>query len=97
MNGYKRCKRPLQSEALASYEQALRLRPNYLAAYNNKGIVLNDMKRYQDALTAYDKAIQLDTKYAAAYYNKSIALRNLQRHTEADKAEQTAQRLGYKL
>jgi len=83
-------------EALASYEQALRLRPNYLAACNNKGIVLNDLKRYQDALTAYDKAIQLDTQYASAYYNKSIALRNLQRHTEAQKAEQTAQRLGYK-
>jgi len=83
---------------LASYEQALRLRPNYLAAYNNMGNVLNYLKRYQEALNAYEQAIQIDPQYATAYHNKGIALRNLQRYAdaEAQQAEEMAQRLEHK-
>ena len=46
-------------EALTAYEQAIRLDPNFANAYNNKGIALNDLKRYKEADQAFEKARQL--------------------------------------
>ena len=46
-------------EALAAYEQAIRIDPNYAAAYNNKGIALNQLNRKEEAQRAYEKARQL--------------------------------------
>ena len=34
-------------EALAAFEQAIRLDPNYAKAYTNKGYILNDLKRHR--------------------------------------------------
>ena len=47
-------------EALAAYDQAIRLDPNFAYAYNNKGYVLRDLKRYKEAEQAFEKARQLE-------------------------------------
>jgi tetratricopeptide (TPR) repeat protein len=47
-------------EALAAYEQAIRLNPNYVHAYNGKGNALSDLKRYKEAEQAFEKARQLE-------------------------------------
>ena len=47
-------------EALAAYEQAIRLDPNYAYAYNNKGDVLRELKRYKEAEQTFEKARQLE-------------------------------------
>jgi len=70
-------------EALAAYEQAIRLEPNYARAYLDKGIVLYNLKRYEEVLAACDQAIHLEPNDAPAYYNKGNALRHLKRHEEA--------------
>jgi Flp pilus assembly protein TadD len=36
----------------------LKLKPDYHAAWNNRGIVLANLGRYEDAITSYDKALQ---------------------------------------
>jgi len=54
LNGLKR-----HEEALAAYEQAISLDPNYAAAYNHKGDVLNKLNRKEEAQQAYEKARQL--------------------------------------
>jgi tetratricopeptide (TPR) repeat protein len=46
-------------EALAAYEQAIRLDPNLALAYSNKGFALYGLKRYQEAGQAFEKARQL--------------------------------------
>jgi tetratricopeptide (TPR) repeat protein len=71
------------SEALAAYEQAIRLDPNDASAYTNKGIALRNLKRYEEALAAYEQAIRLDPNYAFAYTNKSYILNKLKRYREA--------------
>jgi tetratricopeptide (TPR) repeat protein len=70
-------------EAVAAYEQAIRLDPNYAAAYNNKGIALNELKRNEEAVAAYEQAIRLDPNDTAAYNNKGNALNGLKRYEEA--------------
>jgi tetratricopeptide (TPR) repeat protein len=70
-------------EAIAAYDQAIRLDPNNADAYNNKGVDLYDLKRYEEAIVAYDQAIRLDPNNADAYYNKGNTLYDLKRYEEA--------------
>jgi serine/threonine protein kinase len=46
-------------EGLAAYEQAIRLDPNFAAAYNGKGNVLTNLGKSREAEQAYEKARQL--------------------------------------
>ncbi|HMK69870.1 MAG TPA: tetratricopeptide repeat protein [Xanthobacteraceae bacterium] len=53
--------------ALADYNQSIRLDPNYSYPHNGRGNVYHDKKDYDHALADYDKAIRLDPKYASPY------------------------------
>ena len=82
------CASALQSlkcyaEALASYEQAIKLCPADAEAYNNAGVALYELKRYEQALTNYDRAIELKACYADAYVNRGNALNALACHEDA--------------
>jgi len=47
-------------EALAAYEQAIQLDPDYADAYNGQGNALSELGRQEEALGAYKQAIRLD-------------------------------------
>ena len=83
-------------EALASYDKALALKPNYAEAIYNRGVALQDLKRFDEALASYD-AIALKPDYAEAYNNRGNALLELKRPDEAlasyDKAHRAQARL----
>ena len=49
LSGFKR-----YEEELAAYEQAIRLDPTDAHAYENKGDVLRDLKRYKEAEQAFE-------------------------------------------
>ena len=67
-------------KALASYDKAIELKPDYADAYSNRGIALSNLKRYAEAVESYDKAIQLqsDFTFTNPYLNKSLILLLLQ-------------------
>ena len=54
-------------EALASYRQAIALKPDYAEAYNNLGIMLQELGRLDEALASYRQAIALKPDYAEAH------------------------------
>ncbi|MEH2390101.1 MAG: tetratricopeptide repeat protein, partial [Nostoc sp.] len=60
--------------AVAAYEKAIQLNPNYATAYSNLGIALREQKKLDAAVAAYEKAIQLNPNYATAYNNLGNAL-----------------------
>lgn len=64
-------------EAITSYDEAINLNPNYISAWNNKGIALFRLGRYEDAIGCYDKALEINPNHANAWYNKAKALRGL--------------------
>ncbi len=70
-------------EALAVYEKAVNIRPDYAQGWNGQGKTLSQLKKYQDALVAYDKAIQLKPDYLEAWIGRGLVLDNLQRYQEA--------------
>jgi len=81
------------AEALAAFNHAIRLHPNYALAYFYKGTALNDLKRYAEALATFNHAIRLDPNDTLAYNNMGHSLYNLQRYEEALTAYNHAIRL----
>ncbi len=45
-------------EAVASYDRALMLRPDYVEALNNRGNTLKALTRFEEALASYDRALE---------------------------------------
>ena len=80
-------------DALAAYDKALRLKPDYAEAHNNRGNTLRDMGRRDGALAAYDKAVRLKPDYAEAHNNRGNTLRDMGRLDDALAAYDRAVRL----
>jgi len=57
-------------EAIAEYNKAIELYPEYSSAWNNKGVALEKLGRNEEALECYNKALQLDPSYELAKSNK---------------------------
>ena len=52
--------------ALSFFEQALLLKPDDPDLWNNKGIVLRSLGRYDEASDCYNKSLQLDPRDRAS-------------------------------
>lgn len=63
----------MHQAAHADFSQAIALKPDYVAAHNNRGICAKELNRLPEAISNYDQALTLDPTYADAYYNKSLA------------------------
>jgi predicted O-linked N-acetylglucosamine transferase (SPINDLY family) len=63
--------------ALASYDQALAIRPDYAEALSNRGNVLGELKRPEAALASYDRAIAIKPDYARGWFNRGNLLGDL--------------------
>ncbi len=64
-------------DALNSYDNAIRLKPDLAAAHNNRGNVCFILQRYQAALESYDRAIQLNDAFVEAHSNRGAVLRRM--------------------
>ncbi len=80
-------------EAVASYEQALRLKPDYAEAHNNLGIALMEQGRLEEAVASYEQALRVKPDYAEAHNNLGIALGDQGNLEEAVASYQQALRL----
>ena len=54
------------TEAIVSYEEAVKIRPDYAEAWNNLGIALGNLDRHADALATFEKALEIKPDYADA-------------------------------
>ena len=70
-------------EAIADYDKAIELNPNYSAAYNNRGSAKSSLRRFEEAIVDYDKAVELKPEYANAYFNRGSTKYKLCRIEEA--------------
>jgi tetratricopeptide (TPR) repeat protein len=67
---------------VSSYDQALKIKPDYHEAWNNRGIALDDLGRIEEAITSYDQALKFKPDYYEAWGNRAIALLKLGRYDE---------------
>ena len=57
-------------KARSAYDTAIRLQPDYVEVYNNRGNIKSGLGSHDAALDDYDKAIRLNPNFAAAYSNR---------------------------
>src|SRR5262249_27066869 len=69
--------------ALASYGRALNVRPNSAVVLSDLGVILYDLKRYDDAVASYDRALNVRPDIALTHFRRANALLELERYDEA--------------
>lgn len=69
--------------ALKSIEKAIELKPDYIDAWVNRALLLDNLGQYELALKSTEKAIELKPDYIDAWMNKGIILGNSDRNDEA--------------
>ena len=69
--------------AVASFDRALKVRPDYAEALSNRGLTLHELKRFDEALTSFDDALKVRPDYAEALSNCGLTLHELKRFDEA--------------
>jgi tetratricopeptide (TPR) repeat protein len=81
------------SQAIASYDRALLINPNFADAWMGKGRALAELGQHTEALTAFDRSLQLSPNLAVALILQSKTLDILGRRPEAIAALQRALQL----
>ena len=69
--------------ALADYDEAIRLKPNYAETYHNQGQTNTLLGEHERALADYDEAIRLKPDYVEAYINRGPTNLILGKYAEA--------------
>ena len=57
-------------QAIADYDEAIKLDPKSASAYNNRGNARSDKGESEAALDDFNAAIKLNKRYASAYFNR---------------------------
>jgi tetratricopeptide (TPR) repeat protein len=63
--------------AIADYDKAIEINPNYGEAYGYRGYAKVNLNNYQGAIADFNKAIEINIKYAKAYFFRGISKYNL--------------------
>ncbi|CAK1548512.1 unnamed protein product [Leptosia nina] len=74
------------SWAMAEYQEAIRLYPDYYQAMNNYAILLKNHKQFSEAEFYLRKAISLKNDFPAAWMNLGIVLASMKNYAEAETA-----------
>ncbi|BAZ30226.1 protein prenyltransferase, alpha subunit [Cylindrospermum sp. NIES-4074] len=69
--------------AIASFDKALKFKPDYYEAWNNRGNALDDLGEHEKAIAYYDKALEIKPDYPDAWHNRGVALGDLGQYENA--------------
>ncbi|MCL1494969.1 MAG: glycosyltransferase [Pseudanabaena sp. Salubria-1] len=72
-----------QKEAIAYFEKATQIAPNFAQGHFNYGIALKTAGLFTDAIAAYQQAIALEPNYAEAHQNLGVVLMKVGHFQEA--------------
>ena len=79
--------------AIAAYDAAIRLTPDFAAVYAKRGSAKYNLGDYKGTIRDYDAAIGTGLDYASVYVNRGVAKRNLRHYKGALNDYNTAIRL----
>ena len=70
-------------DAIAQYEQALRIKPDFAEAHSNLGIALAQTGKTEEAIAHFEQALRIKPDFAEVHYNLGNALARVGRVPEA--------------
>jgi len=82
-NGIKRARENKPEAAVALFQEAIRIFPEYLAAINKLGEQLRVLNKTAEARAAFEKAIAINPKYALPHINLGLLLVDQKLYDEA--------------
>jgi len=82
-NGLKRARENKPEDAVALFQAAVRIFPEYLAAINKLGEQLVVLKKPEEAQAAFEKAIEINPKYGPPHVNLGVLFVEQKRYDEA--------------
>jgi len=77
-------------KAIQAYEKVIQLDPMFIEAYNNLGVLYQEMGLYDKALEVFQKAIQINPRYEKILNNLGTLLLLRERYEESEEAFQKA-------
>ena len=88
-----------REEALEASNESIKINQNSTSAWNIRGLIFLNLRRYNESIQAYDRSIQahdgieIDLEDHDAWYNKGIALIKSGRYNESIQANDMAIRI----
>ncbi|MFN9598507.1 MAG: tetratricopeptide repeat protein [Dolichospermum sp.] len=70
-------------DALAIYEQIIKIQPENPENWLKRGILFNRLNRYKDAIMSYNQAIKINPEYHQAWCDIGVSCGKLGKHQEA--------------
>ena len=61
------------TEAVADYDESLKLNPQYSRAYHNRGVAKSALKDHRGAIADFDRAIEFNSKYGLTFCHRADA------------------------
>ena len=72
-----------KENAIEIYDKILKINPNDVEAYFNKGICLSNLNLKEEAIQMYNKTIELNPNYIDAYFQRGYCYYNLKKYQKA--------------
>jgi predicted O-linked N-acetylglucosamine transferase (SPINDLY family) len=76
--------------AVEKYEEAIRLKSDFVEAYYNKGNALRELKQYEQAIVSYEAAISFKPDFEMAYFTKGNTYKEIKKFKLALKCYESA-------
>ncbi|OUL29960.1 hypothetical protein BV378_04915 [Nostoc sp. RF31YmG] len=68
--------------AIASYDNALKIKPDDHETWNNRGVALYDLGQFEEAIVSYDNALKFKPDFYQVWNNRGLALANLEQYEQ---------------
>ncbi len=81
--GVSQARQGKHKEAIASYDRAIALKPDYFEAWYNRGVAQGKLGLHAEAIASCDKSVAINPEYAMAWFNRGVSQAKLLRNTEA--------------
>ena len=73
----------IYAKALEFYNKSVALDEGYIDAWNNRGVALGYLNKFDESIYCFDRAISLDSNLAEAWNNKGVSLDWLERQNQS--------------
>jgi tetratricopeptide (TPR) repeat protein len=70
-------------EAIVSFDQAVKFKPNFHEAWSNRGIVLKLLGKLEEAIASFDQSLKFEPNFYEVWNNRGVALNDLGKLEEA--------------
>jgi tetratricopeptide (TPR) repeat protein len=70
-------------DAIAAYDRAIKLKPDFYQAYYGKGLALANQRKYEEAAANFEQAAKLSPDFYPAWKALGLVLYQLQKYPEA--------------